>query len=421
VIRAEEEGLMRNNTPASRISVLFLSLLLSLPAWAEKPRADLSRLVVVGDSLSAGFQNGSLLETQQPHGYASLVAQQAGVPLALPLIAAPGIPNVLQLVSAGPPPVIVRAPGISPGRTNPTVQAFNLAVPGHNVQDALATRPDLPIDSLTDLVLGLPGLLGGVSKSQVEWAEALHPTTIILWIGNNDALGAATAADASLLTPVPAFEAAFGPVIDRLAATGATLVVANVPDVTVVPFLTPAEAVAAQLGIPIALLPSVLGIGAGDFVTPDAFPLIAAHAVPLPANVVLDAGEVAEIRAAIAGYNAFIAQKAKEHGAALVDIHATLARIQKRGIVIGGQRLTTAFLGGLFSLDGIHPTNTGYAVIANRFIHALDRRFDAGIRRVPLVQVKNDDPLVLPAAGRPAGHGHISGETARSMRELTHK
>lgn len=402
----------------SRITVLLFSLLLALPAWAEKERADLSRLVVVGDSLSAGFQNGSLLETQQPHGYASVVARQAGVPLPLPLIAAPGIPNVLQLVSAGPPPVIVRATGTSTGRTNPGVQAMNLAVPGHNVQDALTKRPIGSFDNLTDFVLGLPGLLSGVSKSQVEWAEALRPTTILFWIGNNDALGAATAADATLLTPVPAFEAAYGELIDRLARTGATLVVANIPDVTAVPFLTSAEDVAAQLGIPIAVLPSVLGIGAGDFVTPDAFALIASGVRPLPANVVLDAREVAEIRAAVAAYNAFIAAKAKEHGAALVDIHRLIGRAQKRGIVIGGQRLTTAFLGGLFSLDGIHPTSTGYAVIANSFIRALNRGFDAGIPRVSLVQVKNQDPLVLPGARQPPRHDHIAPETARSMRAL---
>src|SRR6266545_3609407 len=59
---------------------------------------------------------------------------------------------------------------------------------------ALEMRPDFPIDSMTDLVLGLPGLLGGVLRSQVEWAEALAPTTIILWIGSNDALGAVLAA-----------------------------------------------------------------------------------------------------------------------------------------------------------------------------------------------------------------------------------
>jgi lysophospholipase L1-like esterase len=350
------------------------------------------------------------------------VAAQARTPLALPLVGFPGFPPVLKLDSAGPPPVILREAFAPPVRTNPTVQPFNLAVPGHDVQDALTTRPlpnpATPQQILDTLVLGIPGLAVGISRSQVEWAEALHPTTILLWIGNNDALGAATAADSRLLTPVAAFESAFAQVIDRLAATGAGLVVANIPDVTVVPFLTSAEDVAAQLGIPIAVLPSVLGIGAGDFVTPNAFPLIAAHQVPLSADVVLDAGEVAEIRAAIAAYNAFIAAKAKQHGAALVDIHATLQRIQKRGIVIGGQRLTTAFLGGLFSLDGIHPTNTGYAVIANGFIRALNRRFDAEIPRVSLVKVKKDDPLVLPGVGRPPRHDHISPETARSMREL---
>ena len=67
-------------------------------------KADLSNLVVIGDSTSAGVQNGSLLETQQENGYASLVAGQAGVPLRpLPLIAFPGIPNVITNVSVGPP------------------------------------------------------------------------------------------------------------------------------------------------------------------------------------------------------------------------------------------------------------------------------------------------------------------------------
>src|ERR1039458_9570765 len=69
--------------------------------------------VVIGDSLSAGFQNGSLLDSQQPNGWASLVAKQANFSLALPLIFSPGVPAVLQLVSLGPPPVIQQAFGIS--------------------------------------------------------------------------------------------------------------------------------------------------------------------------------------------------------------------------------------------------------------------------------------------------------------------
>src|SRR5678815_2807932 len=115
---------LRTRIPWARIaSHLLMSIVCAgVPAAAQR-KADLSRLVVVGDSLSAGYQSGSLLDTQQVHGYANLVAAQAGVPLTLPLIAFPGIPNVFQLVSPGPPPVIIQAPGTSSGRDDFSVQA----------------------------------------------------------------------------------------------------------------------------------------------------------------------------------------------------------------------------------------------------------------------------------------------------------
>jgi GDSL-like lipase/acylhydrolase family protein len=404
--------------------LVFLLLGMAVSVFAEE-KANLARLVVVGDSLSAGFQNGSLLDSQQPHGYAKLIADQAGVDLPQPLIAAPGIPNVLTLVSIGPPPLIVPAPGASTGRDDPFLQAMDLAVPGQTVQDALSLRPAFPPSNLTDLILGLPGLLGGVSRSQVEWAEALAPTTIVLWIGNNDVLNGIFAGDPAFLTPTAAFDSAFGQVIDRLAATGATLAVANLPDATLVPFLTSAEDVAASAGVPLSAIGSVLGISPGDFVIPDALPLIEAILTgqspgPLPGNVVLDSGEIAAIQARVREYNDFIEAKAKEKHAALVDIHALFDRVKEHGLVVGGQRLTTAFLGGVFSLDGIHPTNTGYAVIANRFIEALNREFDADIRPIAVVKVKNEDPLVLPGVGQPPSEARhrVSDDTSRSLRGI---
>jgi lysophospholipase L1-like esterase len=404
-------------------ALAMLAALVAAPCLAQR-KADLSRLVVVGDSLSAGYQSGSLLDVQQVHGYASVVAAQAEEPLLLPLIGAPGIPNVLTLVSPGPPPVIATAPGTSPGRDDFTVQPMDLAVPGDNVQDALTTRPSFPIDDLTDLVLGFPGLLGGVSRSQVEWAEKLAPTTIFMWLGSNDALGVIFTGDTSPLTPVPQFETAYAEVMTRLAATGATLVVANVPDVTVVPFLTSAETVAAEIGLPLNVIGPILGIGPGDFVTPSAIPLIQAiltHSLagPLPGNVVLDATEVATVRSTIDQYNSFIALQAQMHGAALVDIHALTNKLRKHGFVTHGQRLTTDFLGGLFSLDGIHPTNTGYGLFANEFIHALNTHFDARIPPANIEKIAATDPLVLPGVGHPASAlGHISHETVQSQRAV---
>jgi lysophospholipase L1-like esterase len=410
----------------TRFKLLSICLLLIIAAPAEAHKtADLSQLVVVGDSVSAGVQNGSLLDSQQPHGYASLIAEQARTNLALPLIVPPGIPNVLELVSVGPPPVIMPASGVSPGRDDQTVQATNLAVPGQTVDDALEASPSFPIDGLTDFVLGYPGLFETppVSLSQVEWAEVLAPTTVVLWIGNNDALGAAVAADPSFLTPVSDFASAYGQVIDRLGATGATLVTANIPDVTAAPYFTPAETVAERIGESLEVIGPLLGIAPGNFVTPDAAPLIAQIlnkeiSGPLPGNVVLDASKVATIRATIAAYNAIIAKKAYEDHAALVDLHALFDRVSKGGLVVNRQRLTTEFLGGLFSLDGIHPTNTGYAIIANEFIQALNHRFAAGIPLVNIAQVAKEDPLVLPEAGRPPCKEHVSKATARTLRSL---
>lgn len=128
----------------------------------------------------------------------------------------------------------------------------------------------------------------------------------------------------------------------------------------------------------------ILGIGPGDFVTPEAFPLIVAILAnpllgPLSNSVVLRAAQIAQIQAAVGIYNATIAAEARAHGAALVDIRAILSRIQTQGFVVNGQRLNTSFLGGLFSLDGIHPTNTGYAIIANEFIESLNTSFAAGV------------------------------------------
>ena len=403
---------------------LVLALAAILFPLSAKDKVDLSRLVVVGDSLSAGFQNGSLLETQQVHGYAALIAAQARVDLALPLVAAPGIPNVLVLVSPGPPPIIAEAPGTSTGRVDPTLQAMDLAVPGHTVQDGLTTRPDPGRPDLTLLVLGLPGLLSGISRSQVEWAENLQPTTILCWLGSNDALGAAMAGNTQSLTPPAEFEASYKELMDRLAATGATLVVGNVPDVTTIPFLTSAEKVAAQIGVPLSVVQQALKIVPGDFVTPAAFPLIASilqgqQAGPLPPDVVLDREEVAAIRAATGQYNAVIAAEAQAKGAALVDIHALLARIQDHGYQAGGQRLTIDFLGGIFSLDGIHPTNTGYAIMANEFIQELNTNFAAGIPPVSVEQIFKTDPLV-PHEAKPAAAalGHISPTMAKSLREV---
>jgi lysophospholipase L1-like esterase len=397
--------------------------LFPLAAAAEDQHVDFSRFVVVGDSLSAGFQSGSLIDTAQVHGYANVVAEQAHAPLILPLISPPGIPPTLELQSFGPPPVITQATGLG-SRLNPTVQVTDLAVPGAKTADVLNDRPATSPNGLNTVILGLPGLLLNppINRSQIEWAEALHPTFTILWIGSNDVLGAALAGTPALATPVSNFAASYDQIVTRLAATGSKLTLINIVDVTLIPAFTSAEAVAEQTGIPLAVLGPILGIHAGDLVTPNALPLIqniltGKAAGPLPGTVVLDVAEQGQIRAIVDGYNAFIAAEAKAHGAALVDEHTSFAANAARGVEVRGQRLTVAFLGGLFSLDGVHPTNTGYALTANDVIKAINRTFDADIEPVSVEQVARQDPLVPPRVHDHDGaFGHVTAEQFESVR-----
>ena len=140
---------------------------------------------------------------------------------------------------------------------------------------------------------------------------------------------------------------------------------------------------------------------------------------PLPGNLVLDAAEVAIARATVDQYNSFIALQAQMHGGALVDIHALTDRLRAHGFVAHGQRLTTDFLGGLFSLDGTHPSNTGYGLFANEFIHVLNTNFGAGIPPANIEKIVQADPLVLTGVGHPpSALGHVSPEAAKSLRAV---
>src|SRR5262249_16164025 len=158
-----------------------------------------------------------------------------------------------------------------------------------------------------------------------------------------------------------------------------------------------------------------LGIGAGDFVLPDAVPLIgpilAGQAQgPLPANLILDASEVALIQDAVAGVNRVHGKDAKDHGARGGGGAHAPEKSQQGGLVVGHYRLTTEFLGGLFSLDGIHPTNTGYAILANEFIETLNIRFNTRIAKVDEGEVLRTDPLVFQDdadQAHAASRGHV--------------
>ena len=393
-----------SNTPATTNS---------LTAAQAANAGNFSTTYFLGDSLTAGYQSGSLIDTSQVNGWAPLVAAQAKFAITLPLIAPPGAPNQITLVHLANPPVLGMLSGTTTGRDNFGIQPTDVAVPGALTNDVLNTLPLLNPTTgqqvLNQLVLGYPGFGFGVTRSQAQQAVAANATTIFLWIGNNDALVADLTGTTTSLTPLATFTTQYQQLMAYLAAnSSAHLVIANIPDVTAVPYLQPAANILAQYsaatGVPVANLSVALGIAAGDFVNPTGLapiPLIlgGSQKGPITDAGVLSAAEAATVRTMVTSYNGVIAAAATAAGATLVDINALFAQTTANGVTYNGIPGNASFLGGVFSLDGIHPTNTGYAVIANKFIDTMNTAFKTTIPDVNVAAIAAVDPLYPPYPG----------------------
>jgi lysophospholipase L1-like esterase len=372
-----------------RIRSFVIVLALGAAAAAQAQQPSFGTLVAIGDSLAAGTVSSSLLETHQRHSVPALIARQAGVTdFQQPLVGEPGIPPELVLTSLVPAPLIARKSNTlgSPLNLGLSRSYNNLAVPGANLGNALNLVTDA--GGLHDVILRGRG-------SQVQQAVALRPSAILVWIGNNDVLGAATsgrALEGVTLTPAAVFRTRYEQLITTLKATGAFIVAANLPDVTTIPFVTTIQPVVTSPttgqpvivgGQPVPLigpngpLPSgsrvTLGAGA-DLAQGIGIPTaLGGRGTPLRDEVVLDPTELGLIQDRVAQDNQAIREICQAAGVPVLDIHGILTRFAAEGQVVGGIRFSSAFLtGGIFSYDGVHPSELGYAIVANEWIKAIN-------------------------------------------------
>jgi lysophospholipase L1-like esterase len=422
---------------------LILTLALGAGSTAAFAQVDFTRYVALGDSLTAGFWSGGLVSTVQVNSYPALLDRQAtgsSANFQQPLVKYPGIPNALQLVSLLPNTVIAPAPGQGvPLNLTYPAPYNNLGVPGAKVHDTLATTTG----GLHDLILRNPNF---GNTTALQQALIQKPTFVTLWIGNNDVLGAATSGiviDGVTLTTVASFNADFRTIVANLKGTNAKLAIANIPNVTSIPFIStiPSFVVNPATRKPVLVngAPVPL-IGPKGLLTPADHVLLTAQAdlakglgipaalggtgKPLLDTDVLDAQESALVQDRINNFNAIIAQAANDAGAALVDVNAIFSQIAAHGLNVGGVTYTNAYLtGGLFSYDGVHPTPFGYAYIANAFIAAIDAKFGASIKPVNLYPFQFGTPALggTPSAnsGASLAGAALSPEAIRNILWMT--
>ncbi len=467
--------------------------------------ANFAKYVALGNSLTAGFADGTLYKKGQEGSYTAILSQQfakvGGGAFTIPFMAdnvggfsnggtqVPGFPVRLYFNGAGPAPVTgvsgtlitAKLTGVFNNMGVPGAKSFHLLAPGYgNLAGVFANPPTAnPY---------FARFSSSNTTSVLADAMAQTPTFFSLWIGNNDVLGYATSGGdgSNPITPIagPAgvgFEATYTTLINTLTSGQAKGVIANIPNVSSLPFFTtvptnPVPALpaanAGQLnslfsGINSALaasslparfvtlsstgvnpllirdetLPNIAGaittaltpqLGAQtaaflgsiygqarhavnapsgrDFILLTSRALIGATqpgapapfntlgvSYPLQDSAVLTIAEALEIKTATDSYNVIIKGLATSKGLAFVDANATLVQVSTpAGISFGNFNMTSQFVtGGAFSLDGVHPSPRGYALIANKFMEAINLQYGSNFRPVDLAKYNIQFPAVI--------------------------
>jgi hypothetical protein len=120
--------------------------------------------------------------------------------------------------------------------------------------------------------------------------------------------------------------------------------------------------------------------------------------LPLEDKWVLIPSEQEEIAVATAAFNQIIEATASQAGLALVDANILLNQLANGGITSGDYTLQSNLVtGGAFSLDGIHPTARGYALLANEFMKAIDATYGSNFETSGSLLNVGDYPTNYPA------------------------
>ena len=386
---------------------------LQAPAF-RSGSADFSVVAAMGTSISAGFESGGLVVTHQQRSFPYLFARQVHVAsFTIPSISPDGIPPLLQILSLSPLIVsnVGRVLGSPTNLTQPSAY-HNMGIPGAVVFDvadssAYHSAPN-PVGRTNFTYFDLIQRRRGTILTQVA---SLSPTFVSFEYGVNEALGPAIAGGTIPVLPAATFAVLLHGTLDALeAVTSAKFAIANVPDVTTIPFVTTFPPAGALDGsgnpTPTLLIGSEGGgtgpLGYGDYVLLSAadslaagtgFPVgtfsyltgAAGNGRPLPNSMVLSSTEAAAISSTVNAYNNTIAAEAAARGMALVDFHGLLQQAATTGIHYQGTTYTSAYItGGLFSLDGIHPNDLAQGLVCNAMIASVNQTFGSNLPPVNL-------------------------------------
>jgi hypothetical protein len=263
-----------------------------------------------------------------------------------------------------------------------------------------------------------------LSARPIDEVTRINPTFFTCWVGANDVLGYAANGGTEApqdqigttrISNEQMFHAAYDSIVTHLTKKGAKGVVINIPDITSIPYFNTVPPNGLTLTIRQANdlnnAYNSTGIrfaeGSNYFViqTPQGIRQIKPSEYvllnvpqdsikcagwgslkPIPGRYILTKEEIDSVQTAVMAFNTIITMVANEHNVPIVDMNQYMKTLQS-GIAFNGQHYNATFVsGGAFSLDGIHLTPRGYALVANRILETVNYHYKATIPMVNLNQ-----------------------------------
>jgi len=349
-------------------------------------------LINLGDSYANGVQSGggNVNQYTQVNSYPQVLADR--------------MRRVVDLTWSNP--LLEMDSNRDKFRIDPSVIPYNVGVDGATVQSLLQESSE---DStyIKELLQPIPDEVGApvTQLEAAEYVAGLHPDDtvkiITLFIGGNDVLGTVNAGGGTELTvdlinaflndteaghDLASVEANLTTVVERLAAIpNSHIFVSNLPSVTGIAGLFSAadiERLAIYDNPMVTALAADEFLGFGPLIGLASTGALAANDQILNGTILATGGndafsltgtETKLIVQRTEAINAHIASLAEgRDNVYLVDMVTFFDDVLDGNVSIRGDTLDRGYGGGMFSLDGFHPSNTGYALIADVFIDSIN-------------------------------------------------
>lgn len=346
----------------------------------------LLRMAGIGASLGQGIQRG----VPSVHGVLmappAQLARHVGAYMPLP-VPIEGLFVPIGLGDLGPAP-ICESPGVGDfllaqsrdivgrltgggggldvrrARVTPAVAVGNVSTGNSEVVDVLEgpTNDNLAAVMISHLVYEpARNLFAAVERTQLDAIEDFGPTVVVSFdlYGNDIVAGISDErVKPDKVTPPEVLHPAIEAVVERLATLDAVVFIGDLPRPSVLSRATSLRALADEMG------------------TRDE----------------AEAGLVA-IDEACRAANAVLRAAADRHPRVfVVPVAEAVDQIAREGIVLDGEVVDVARFGGLIGLDGLHFTDTGYALLADLFVSEMNRALGLALPPVDIEAVFQADP-----------------------------